>query len=118
MEGSYSNVWQAKTNPPMNEYHYFLDQLIITIRNEIASCADRAYIQLPLQDAATLLFFTDTAQLLSFAQTRKNWIINPNTQTITLNQSPVPEGESSESFSKDTIITSALGIAKELEVIV
>jgi len=37
-------------------------------RNEIASCEEAAYESLPLKDAATLLFFTNQSELLTFAQ--------------------------------------------------
>ena len=37
-------------------------------RNEIASCEEAAYNSLPLKDAATLLFFKNQTELLSFAR--------------------------------------------------
>ena len=37
-------------------------------RNEIASCEEAAYESLPLKDAATLLFFTNQSELLTFAK--------------------------------------------------
>lgn len=37
-------------------------------RNEIASCSEKAYTSLPLADAGTLLFFTNMADILNFAQ--------------------------------------------------
>ena len=37
-------------------------------RNEIASCEEMAYDSLPLKDAATLLFFTNRNDLITFAQ--------------------------------------------------
>lgn len=42
--------------------------LIFYIRNEIASCEEAAYDSLPLKDAATLLFFKNQTELLSFAK--------------------------------------------------
>jgi len=39
-----------------------------SFRNEIASCEEAAYESLPLKDAATLLFFTNKSELLTFAQ--------------------------------------------------
>ena len=37
-------------------------------RNEIASCEEAAYNSLPIKDAATLLFFRNPQELLSYAQ--------------------------------------------------
>lgn len=86
MEGSYSKVWNAREEAPAEEYKFFVDSLMGTIRcgtfskhliagnqltvirNEIASCQVAAYDSLPLKDAATLLFFTNRQELLSFAQ--------------------------------------------------
>jgi len=67
MEGSYSKVWAARCNPPLAEYAIFLEQLMTTIRNEIASCGEKAYTSLPVADAATLLFFDQMQDLLAFA---------------------------------------------------
>jgi hypothetical protein len=36
--------------------------------NEIASCGEKAYTNLPIADAATLLFFTEMKDLMEFAQ--------------------------------------------------
>ena len=86
MEGSYSKVWNAREEAPAEEYKFFVDSLMGTIRyvnfnsspidlvfkfhcrNEIASCEEAAYESLPLKDAATLLFFTNQSDFLIFAQ--------------------------------------------------
>jgi 26S proteasome regulatory subunit N12 len=85
MEGSYSKVWNAREEAPAEEYKFFVDSLMGTIRfakcyftlkclimfcrrNEIASCEEVAYESLPLKDAATLLFFTKQSELLTFAE--------------------------------------------------
>ena len=89
MEGSYSKVWNAREEAPAEEYRFFVDSLMGTIRcvwqgrvmragrrlmaanfhrNEIASCEEAAYDSLPLKDAGTLLFFKSQSELMSFAQ--------------------------------------------------
>lgn len=68
MEGSYSKVWNAREEAPAEEYKFFVDSLMGTIRNEIASCEETAYHSLPIKDAATLLFFRSQSELLSYAQ--------------------------------------------------
>ncbi len=70
MEGSYSKVWRlSREKPPQHEYAFFVDLLMDMIRNEIASCEEKAYDHLALHDAATLLFFENLDQVLAFAQT-------------------------------------------------
>ena len=93
MEGSYSKVWNAREEAPAEEYKFFVDSLMGTIRfvffflldcplpllaidliktrcyrNEIASCEEAAYESLPLKDAATLLFFRSKSEVLDFAK--------------------------------------------------
>src|SRR5690606_21278479 len=68
MEGSYGKVWNSRANVPAPEYVFFMDILMGTIRNEIASCSEKAYTSLPLADAATLLYFKLQDELLAFAK--------------------------------------------------
>lgn len=68
MEGSYNRVWSSRSEVPAPEYLFFIDILMNTIRNEIASCSEKAYTSLPLSDAGTLLFFTNMQDILNFAK--------------------------------------------------
>ncbi|KAG9081645.1 hypothetical protein FRC07_014463 [Ceratobasidium sp. 392] len=116
MEGSYSKVWNARSEPLPGyeqEYGFFLESLMSTIRNEIASCEENAYESLPLNDAATLLFFNSPTDLLQFAQQR-DWIINLSAQTITFTK----KREEKLDIPKREIIASVLQYARELEQIV
>ncbi|CAK5264340.1 unnamed protein product, partial [Mycena citricolor] len=113
MEGSYAKVWGARAEAPAAEYGYFVDSLMGTIRNEIASCEEAAYESLPLKDAATLLFFTSQSELLAFAQQR-GWQVNLNQATISF----VKKEEESIDIPKEKIISSSLLYARELEQIV
>ena len=45
MEGSFHKVFLSKGNVPAQNYNYFIDILIDTIREEIASCVEKAYSQ-------------------------------------------------------------------------
>jgi len=113
MEGSYSKVWNAREEAPAAEYKFFVDSLMDTIRNEIASCEEVAYDSLPLKDAATLLFFTNRSELLSYAQQR-GWQINLVAESITF----ATKGEEKMEIPKSKLIASNLAYARELEQIV
>ncbi|ETW84574.1 hypothetical protein HETIRDRAFT_473268 [Heterobasidion irregulare TC 32-1] len=113
MEGSYSKVWNAREDAPAAEYAFFVDSLVGTIRNEIASCEETAYESLPLKDAATLLFFKTQNELLAFAQQR-GWQINLTAGTITFAQ----KGEEKMEIPKEKLIANNLAYARELEQIV
>ncbi|CAD6565971.1 MAG: hypothetical protein CYPHOPRED_000119 [Cyphobasidiales sp. Tagirdzhanova-0007] len=120
MEGSYSKVWAARSSSPMPEYTIFLDQLVSTVRNEIASCGEKAYASLPLHDAAVLLFFKDRQELLKFASERKGWSVNPSTETISFEGTVGGEKEEAAraELPKERVVDTILGYAKELETIV
>ncbi|KAG6880304.1 hypothetical protein C0992_000081 [Termitomyces sp. T32_za158] len=113
MEGSYCKVWNARAEAPVEEYKYFIDSLMGTIRNEIASCEEAAYESLPLKDAATLLFFTTQSELLTFAQQR-GWQVDLTAGTITFARKTEEQIE----IPKQKLIAANLAYARELEQIV
>ncbi|KAH8830703.1 SAC3/GANP/Nin1/mts3/eIF-3 p25 family-domain-containing protein [Flagelloscypha sp. PMI_526] len=113
MEGSYSKVWNAREEAPAEEYKYFIDSLMGTIRNEIATCEEAAYESLPLKDAATLLFFTTQSDLLNFAKQR-GWNVNLAESKITFPQ----KLEEALEIPKGKLIANNLYYARELEQII
>ncbi|WFD26131.1 regulatory particle non-ATPase [Malassezia nana] len=117
MEGSYSNVWRERENVPLEEYRFFVDILMVTIRHEIASCEERAYDMLPLNDVATLLFFDALPEVLKFAEER-GWYVNPTSQTVEFRNKTSDGGSDSEKIPMRSTITTNLYFAKELESIV
>lgn len=123
MEGSYSKVWNARSTScpsPSYGFEYFLDLLVSTVRNEIASCGEKAYASLPLSDAAVLLFFKDREELLKFASERQGWSVNPREETIYFEGTVGGEREEAAraELPKEKVIETILGYAKELETIV
>ncbi|KAF9535118.1 COP9 signalosome [Crepidotus variabilis] len=113
MEGSYSKVWNAREEAPAEEYKFFVDSLMGTIRNEIASCQEAAYDSLPLKDAATLLFFKTQTELLKFAEHR-GWQIDLTGGLIYFKK----KNEEKVEIPKQRIIAASLAYARELEQIV
>ncbi|KAH7924037.1 hypothetical protein BV22DRAFT_1105717 [Leucogyrophana mollusca] len=113
MEGSYSKVWNAREEAPAEEYKFFIDSLMGTIRNEIASCEEAAYESLPLKDAATLLFFTSQSDLQKFAQQR-GWQVDLTAGMITFGR----KGDEQVEIPKQKLIAANLAYARELEQIV
>ncbi|KAJ2916496.1 hypothetical protein MD484_g3940, partial [Candolleomyces efflorescens] len=113
MEGSYSKVWNAREEAPAEEYKFFIDSLMGTIRNEIATCEEAAYESLPLRDAITLLFFTNQSDLINFAQQR-GWQIDITAGLVKFSQ----KGEEQMEIPKQKLIAASLLYARELEQIV
>lgn len=113
MEGSYSKVWNAREEAPVEEYKFFVDSLMGTIRNEIASCQEVAYESLPIKDAATLLFFPSQAEFLKFAQER-GWQVDLGASLIRFAQ----RNDEQMEIPKERLIAENLVYARELEQIV
>lgn len=145
MEGAYSRVWKLCSNTsslPRPEFAHFVSTLVETVRNEIATCDERAYSTLTVRDAQTSLFFGDEQQTRAFAKQRgwhvdsKNVIHFPSSPLHPLNlgnanglPKSIQSGSSSSSSSapasnldkeldKEQVVKSALYYAKNLETIV
>ncbi|EOR00573.1 26S proteasome non-ATPase regulatory subunit 8 [Wallemia ichthyophaga EXF-994] len=118
MEGSYSKVWDSKPEIELAGHWIWL-AFLETIRNEIASCEEKAYDSLPINDAATLLFFNSPAQLTQFA-TSRGWTISPSTQHVIFKDLNSITGIEKQKFSlpSHNMISHSLNYAKELETIV
>ncbi|KAK7695513.1 hypothetical protein QCA50_000149 [Cerrena zonata] len=113
MEGSYSKVWNAREEAPAEEYKYFVDEIMGTIRNEIASCEETAYESLPLKDAGTLLFFKTQSELVQFAQ-KRGWQVDLTGGAIRF----AKKGEDKAEIPRQKLIAANLQYARELEQIV
>ncbi|KAL1931593.1 hypothetical protein VTP01DRAFT_9736 [Rhizomucor pusillus] len=113
MEGSYNKVWSTRNTVQGEEFMFFYDILIETIRDEIANCSEKAYDSLPLQDAGTLLFLKNTKELLDFCQ-KRGWKVHPGEQIIHFGT----EDNTQVEIPQEQIITQTLVYARELERIV
>jgi len=82
MEGSYNKIWSSKMDVPAEEYHIFMDELMVTIRysadkrftlqgndtehysrDDIASCCEQTYHTLPVQDLTSLLCLKNSSDV-------------------------------------------------------
>jgi len=71
MEGSYNKVLLAKGNVPAESYNFFIDILMDTVRNEIASCLEKAYKDISCADGARMLSIP-AGEMAQYAKGR-NW---------------------------------------------
>ncbi|KAL7980782.1 hypothetical protein Chor_001936 [Crotalus horridus] len=76
MEGSYNKVFLAKGNIPAESYAFFIDILLDTVRDEIASCIEKAYEKILLNEATRMLFFTPK-KMSDYAK-KRGWLLGPN----------------------------------------
>lgn len=69
MEGSYHKVLTSKVDLPAAEYYrYFINQLESTVREEIASCCEKAYTKLKVPDAAKLMMVGSVDEMVRYAE--------------------------------------------------
>lgn len=67
MEGRYNQVVLSRNQMPSEFYAFFMDELIKTIRTEIASCIETSYDSISLTEAARLLFLSNPKEVQQFA---------------------------------------------------
>ena len=115
MEGSYNKLRNARSKVPANEYLVFTDMLMDTIREEVASCGEKAYDQLRLSEAQKLLMIPDQGAFLAYAA-KRNWKVLPSGY-VRFHQDQDKEAVAKMKEARDVIVD-MLTYAKELEKIV
>lgn len=115
MEGSYNKVFLSKGNVPSPSYNFFIDILLRTIREEIASCMERAYKRISLVEASNMLYFKNPDEILGFAKER-NWTLNAERFFIFKQESVIDQ--ENQAIPSQDMVHQMLQYAKELEIIV
>ncbi|KAK5643716.1 hypothetical protein RI129_007561 [Pyrocoelia pectoralis] len=113
MEGSYNKIFLAKGNVPAENYNFFMDILLDTIRGEIAVCMENAYEKISLKDAARMLNLQAPEAIQEFT-TKRKWKLGVDNYfhfvpEIKKSDEPIPSRELAEQ---------AITYARELEMIV
>lgn len=72
MEGNYNRLIQAQSNTPSESYSYFMEILLVTVRDEIASCIEKAYPHMSTSEVQRLLHLSSDKELQSFSS-KRNW---------------------------------------------
>ncbi|XP_066920941.1 26S proteasome non-ATPase regulatory subunit 8-like [Clytia hemisphaerica] len=111
MEGNYNKVFLSKGNVPAESYHFFINILLDTLRDEVATCIEKSYDQISQKEAYRMLFFDKETDLLNYAS-KKNWKVESNRYVFR------QDVQSKQELSSLKIIENCLGYAKELERIV
>ncbi|XP_062511600.1 26S proteasome non-ATPase regulatory subunit 8-like [Corticium candelabrum] len=70
MEGSYNKIFLSRGNVPSETYNFFIDMLVDTVREEIASCAEKSYQQLDRREATKMLFLDSEEDMDKIAESR------------------------------------------------
>jgi 26S proteasome regulatory subunit N12 len=113
MEGSYAKITSSRS-PPDPAFDFFLSTLMVTVRNEIAACSERAYKQITSSVAQKLLSLPSETEFRAFSDTR-GWIIKDNVITFVDSKDQTPAMDQVSSMG---LVRRTLNYAKELEQIV
>eukprot|EP00116_Pleurobrachia_bachei_P011261 sb/3471523/ len=113
MEGSYNKVFLARFNVPAESYLFFMDILLDTIREQIASCMISSYNSVTIAEATKLLFCESQEQTLQLAD-KLGWEVNGKVFKF---KSKGDKGEE-RCVPIATVTSHMLEYAKELEMIV
>jgi len=112
MEGSYNRVLSAKQEGQYaEEGMYFMDQLVDTVREEIAECSEKAYASISGADLQSLLMLSSEDELADFALER-GWTIREGTVTFGKEEPKL------QALPSTQLIQETLAYAKELERII
>mmetsp|Transcript_21022 Transcript_21022/g.58416 ORF Transcript_21022/g.58416 Transcript_21022/m.58416 type:complete len:265 (-) Transcript_21022:405-1199(-) len=114
MEGAYNKVLTSSQSGMATDLHaQLMSQLATTVRDEIASCCEKAYTQLKLADAQKMMMFDSEKAILAYAA-EHNWQVQGGRILFQV------EGKAgkAEGLPPLALINNALMYAKELERIV
>ena len=67
MEGSYTKIIETRDDVPSSTYSNFMENLVSTVREEIAACSEKAYGYLPIDQACKLFMFS-SEELKNFCE--------------------------------------------------
>lgn len=113
MAGSFPKIKDAREKAPHPAFAAFVDRLMITVREEIAACCERAYDKLKVDVAAAMLSL-DVSELQDFCDERDwnlvdNYVMFGKDDVTNVHMDDVPSQE---------LIRRSLEYAKELEQII
>ncbi|GLC35908.1 hypothetical protein PLESTB_000518300 [Pleodorina starrii] len=116
MEGAYNKVLAASNQSASEVHGMLLAQLATTVRDEAASCSEKAYERLRVADAKKLLLFDNEAAVRAYAK-EHGWTVTVDDYIVF--RSAATEGTAAaKAIPSLELINNALVYAKELERIV
>jgi len=75
MEGSYNKVLSATSSVPLPVFSFFMDKLMVTVRQKMADCIEKAYETFPIDEAAVFLNFEEKKDEFIDYCKKRNWEI-------------------------------------------
>ncbi|KXJ24823.1 26S proteasome non-ATPase regulatory subunit 8 [Exaiptasia diaphana] len=114
MEGSYNKVFLARGNVPADNYHFFMNILLGTLRQEIAACIEKSYQSITFSEATRMLYFEGGKNMKEFA-VKRGWTLTTDNLYVFEDDN---KKETSLELPSHKMTQHMLEYAKELERIV
>lgn len=111
MEGAYAKVLSSRHDVPMEYYSTYMEPLANTVRDEIASCCEKAYDSLTAADVQKSLALASDAEVTEYAA-QVGWKVEGGVVTFG------GDKEEGERIPTMALIGNSLAYARELERIV
>lgn len=115
MEGSYNKVIEIKHNVPAESYKFFIDELLKTIRDEIASCMEKAYEVMEVNECKKMLNL-ESGEFDKYINDR-GWTRDKKSSKVRFQSEDKKQLHEMEIPSKE-LAAMAISYAKEMEKIV
>ena len=109
MQGSYAKVGEAQKAATSPYYVPLLQRIVVTVRNEIASCSEAAYETLSVEDAASILGVSQ-AEVSGICEAH-GWDINDGKVIL----QKKGDADVINGINNEQVIDNCLQYAKELE---
>jgi hypothetical protein len=116
MIGSYDQVMEAASHPPVEYFSFFLTSLFETVRLNIWDCILSSYRSLTLAAATDMLMFSNPSETRAFLEMKSDGTLTIHNDVIDLNSQK--DVKSEEEIRSHRLIEQTLTYAGELERIV
>jgi len=115
MEGKYNKIVEIKDNIPSKWYKHFVDILLVTIRDEIASCMEKAYEEISFKECQKMLNLdkAGTSRLVK----ERGWHLDSQEVVTFISEEEKKQAQTLEIPAKE-LAEMAISYAKEMEQIV
>ncbi|VDP12958.1 unnamed protein product [Onchocerca flexuosa] len=117
IEGAYHKIMLTEKNIPSPYYALFMRISMDTVRDEIASCMERAFLKVSQRDAARLLLFNDVNKMISFVE-KRGWKSSMCGRDVTYVFDEAHQTCAEPRIDTKRITKQAIFYAKQLEMIV
>ncbi len=106
-----------KDNVPAESYAFFIDKLLDTIRDEIASCMEKSYEQISMKECAKMLQL-DAKSCVKYVSEREWSVVGAGKSQMVIFQAVAQEKKMVDELPTEELAKMSITYAREMEKIV